>query len=220
MARKKEGVRVATLTAQNNTSIEHNIQKTKQKSRSWTWVVYEEQIEAVRQWLEGSPEIAWAMSPKHSDDLNPDGTLKKPHWHLCVSFMGPTTWNVAKGISDGMGLPIPQVCRNTRGMIRYFLHLDNPEKAQYLKTDITVGGGFNVDDYLKLTQSEKDAEELQFIQELEATIHEKGLFEFHQLVQYVLTEKPEMWQHFRKNQYVLKQYVYSLKLSREVWKKP
>lgn len=179
------------------------------KSRAWTWVVYEEQIEKVREWLEGSPEIAWAMSPKHSDDLNPDGTPKKPHWHLCVHFPGPTTYNVAKGMSDEMSLPIPQDCRNTRGMVRYFLHLDHPDKAKYTKSEITAGGGFDVEEYLKLSQSEKDREERLFMSKLLDICTELDLQVYNEVADYVLTELPEMYQHFRRNHFVIKEYLYA-----------
>lgn len=182
------------------------------KSRAWTWIVYEEQIEQVREWLERSPDIAWALSPKHTDDRNPDGTEKKPHWHLCVHFSsGTTTYNVVKGISDEMGLPVPQVCRNTRGMVRYFLHLDNPEKAQYTKSDITAGGGFDVEEYLKLSQSEEEFEMRNFLAKLVNRCVEKGILYFHEVFDLVMSEYPEDFQYFRKNTYLVKEYLYSVR---------
>lgn len=191
-------------------SLRLNIQKNT-KSRAWTWIVYEEQIEHVREWLERSPDIAWAMSPKHADDRNPDGTAKKPHWHLCVHFPGPTTYNVAKGLSDEMGLPIPQVCRNTRVMIRYFLHLDNPEKAQYTKSDITAGGGFDFEEYLKLSQSEQELEMRNFLAKLVNRCIEKDILYFHEVFDLVMSEYPEDFQYFRKNTYLVKEYLFSVR---------
>lgn len=182
-----------------------NIQK---KSRTWTWVVYEDEKDQVDNWLGDNPDIAWAMSPKHENDINPDGEKKKPHWHLLVSFNGPTTWNIAQAISQELGLPIPQICRNTRGMIRYFLHLDNPEKAQYDRTLITSGGGFDYESFLALSQSEKELEERNFIRSLLARVQELNITSFADVVDLVMCEYEEHYKYLRSSSYLIKQYLW------------
>lgn len=179
------------------------------KARSWTWVVYDSQKEQVDSWLEQHPDVSWAMSPKHDRDIQPTGEPKKPHWHLLLSFSGPTTWNVAQSISQELGLPIPQICRNTRGMIRYFLHLDDGDKAQYDRSLITSGGGFSVDEYLALSKSEQEQEEIFFVSKILNVIEENEIIEFHQLLNFVISEMPEYYQYFKKNSYVLKNYLTS-----------
>ena len=41
-----------------------------------------------------------------------------------------------------------------RGYYRYLTHEDNPEKAQYDKSDIKLFNGFNIADFTDLTKSE------------------------------------------------------------------
>lgn len=202
---KKARASAKAVGSQNN-EVSTNIQK---KSRTWTWVVYEDEKDQVDSWLGDNPDIAWAMSPKHENDVNPDGEKKKPHWHLLVSFNGPTTLNVAQAISKELGLPNPQICRNTRGMVRYFLHLDNPEKAKYDRTLITSGGGFDFESYLALSQSEKELEERAFIRSLLARIQELGITDFGDVVDLVMCEYEEHYKYLRSSSYLLKQYVYS-----------
>lgn len=65
------------------------------------------------------------------------GDLKKAHYHYVFKFSGGTTWKtVYERICKPLGLvlsPLPQECLafSDATALRYFLHLDNPEKFQY-----------------------------------------------------------------------------------------
>ena len=37
-----------------------------------------------------------AISPLHDKDMNPDNTPKKPHYHVILTYSGPTSYNVVK----------------------------------------------------------------------------------------------------------------------------
>lgn len=50
--------------------------------------------------------------------------------------------------------PMPKKVENMVGMVRYLIHLDNPEKHQYKREDIRCYGGFSVDEYLSRTLTE------------------------------------------------------------------
>lgn len=54
-------------------------------------------------------------------------------------------------ISKKLNAPIPQRVESARGMVRYMVHLDNPEKYQYNKSDIISHGGADVDHFFKMT---------------------------------------------------------------------
>jgi len=41
-----------------------------------------------------------------------------------------------------------------RTMLRYMIHLDNPEKAQYKEQDIKTYGGFSTEDYFKRSNAD------------------------------------------------------------------
>ena len=75
--------------------------------------------------------MRWIESPLHDKDVNPDGSKKKPHWHIMLSADGPITEKRINQIIKPLNGPIPQKVGSSIGMVRYFIHLDNPEKHQY-----------------------------------------------------------------------------------------
>ena len=101
------------------------------KGRDWAFIVYPES--APKNWREILDEthMRWVESPLHDKDFNPDGTFKKPHWHVMLSADGPITLKAVEKIIEPLNVPAPQKVGSGRGMIRYFIHLDNPEKYQY-----------------------------------------------------------------------------------------
>ena len=119
-------------------------------------------------------------SPLHEKDINPDGTLKKPHWHIIISNQGKISYNQAKEIADMLNGASPQFVQNMVGMVRYLAHIDNPEKAQYDPKKI-IGHGIDVDKYL---QNAIDIDNL--ICEIEEFIDEHKIIEYAKLTR--LTE--------------------------------
>ena len=77
------------------------------KKKYWAFVLY----------LESAPEnwkellqlrgIPVCISPYHDKDINPDGTPKKPHYHIILCFPNTTTYNNVKNITDSLNQPIP-----------------------------------------------------------------------------------------------------------------
>ena len=112
------------------------------RHRSWTCVVYPgESLPENWKAILGDLMIPWAISPLHDEDVNADGEKKKAHRHLLLSFNTVKSYAQIEEITKRLGAPTPQPCRDTRGMVRYFLHMDNPEKAQYKRENIEYGGG-------------------------------------------------------------------------------
>lgn len=75
--------------------------------------------------------LPFMVSPLHDKDVNPDGTFKKPHFHVIVSWSNTTTYRSARGLCDLLKCPNPQTLKSVGGAFRYHKHLDNPEKYQY-----------------------------------------------------------------------------------------
>ena len=46
--------------------------------------------------------------------MNPDNTPKKPHYHVILTYSGPTSYNVVKALTDGFNQPIPQALEQVR----------------------------------------------------------------------------------------------------------
>lgn len=125
------------------------------KGRDWAFIVYPES--APENWREILDEthMRWIESPLHDRDFNPDGTPKKPHWHVMLSADGPITLKAVEKIIEPLNVPAPQKVGSGRGMIRYFIHLDNPEKYQYSRDEIVAHGGADVESYFELTKTNK-----------------------------------------------------------------
>lgn len=142
--------------------------------RYWTIVVYPES--APENWRDNLNGWQWVESPLHEKDVNPDGTPKKPHWHIMIFNQGKISYAQAKEVADSVNGASPQYVQNVVGMIRYFAHLDNPEKAQYDKSEI-IGHGVDVSKYL---DSEDDIDRLE--QEIEIYCEENHITEYAKLI--------------------------------------
>lgn len=160
---------------------EQNVTQTEKKSsskdgraRQWTIVVYPESAPA--DWREKLNGLAWVESPLHDKDVNPDGTAKKPHWHIMLIFENKKSYEQVKQIADSICGASPQYVQNLTGMIRYFAHIDNPEKAQYSKSDI-IGHGVDVSKYLE-TDDDIDKR----IQEVEIFCEDNHITEYARLI--------------------------------------
>lgn len=168
-----------------NTNIER---KSAKRFLSWTCVVYPgESLPENWKDILGELMIPWAISPLHDEDMTEDGEIKKAHRHLLLSFYTVKSYAQIEQITRRLGAPSPQVCKSVRGMVRYFLHLDSPDKAQYKREDIEFGGGFDLENALKATATE----EQQIINEIRAFIKANWVTDFCDLDSYVLDEREE-----------------------------
>lgn len=89
--------------------------------------------EAPDDWVEQliNTGLSFHVSTLHYLDVNPDGKVKKPHWHVIVSWGNTTTYRSARGLCDLLKCPRPQLLKSPNGAYRYARHADNPEKYQY-----------------------------------------------------------------------------------------
>ena len=124
------------------------------KKRNWAMVLYPES--APEDWREQLrlSGLQVAISPLHDKDVNADGEPKKAHHHVILVYGSPTTYNNVKALCDRLNQPIPQPLEQVRGYYRYLTHEDNPEKAQYSKSDIQTLNGFDIREFVELTKSE------------------------------------------------------------------
>ena len=119
------------------------------RARGFVFVIYPESAPSNWRDILDSYHISWAESPLHCFDVDPGtGELKKPHIHICLFFKGVKTYEQVKELTDSLNGTIPINFNSIRGMIRYFAHLDNPEKYQYPVDQIIGHCGFDVRRYL------------------------------------------------------------------------
>ena len=125
------------------------------KGRNWAFVMYPESMPD--NWFEILEEtgLPFAISPLHDKDLNPTGEKKKPHYHVICQYANTTTAkNVRENVTSKVNGTIPIKLESIKGMYRYHLHLDNPEKYQYDDRDRIFINGFDVSTVNALTQTE------------------------------------------------------------------
>lgn len=126
------------------------------RARQWSFIGYpgDSLPENYAEILSDEMHLCWVESPVHDADLNGDGSEKKKHIHFLLVFEGMKSFDQIKEITDRLHCPIPQRCKNERGLLRYFIHMDNPEKHQYNIDDIKAHGGYDLDGVFKKTNAE------------------------------------------------------------------
>lgn len=180
------------------------------RARVWVGILYPESLP--ENWSNILEELhtPYILSPLHDRDVNADGTAKKTHYHILYVFGGPKSFEQVKDIQDSLNAPVPQKCNNMVGQIRYFIHKDNPEKAQYNPTDILDRSMGQVDIERALMSR---AEELAISKELFKFIYENGIVEFTELVNYCIAEDASDWYYYLMSghSWVYIEYIKSLR---------
>ena len=159
------------------------------RSRSWVFVVYPESAPKDWRTILDKQGMTWVESPLHNKDVNPDGEVKKEHWHVLLMFQTLKSYGQMQEIAHELKSPNPQKCMNIHGMVRYFAHLDNPEKYQYPVNEIKAHGGADIAKYLTANGVEK----LRAISEMQEWIEENNCTELTQLADYALKERFDDW---------------------------
>lgn len=160
-----------------------------QRTRGFAFVLYPES--APENWREIIDDfhIQWAESPLHCFDVNETGEVKKPHWHIVLQFDSVKSIDQVKKLIEPLNCTIPIMLNSVKGMIRYFAHLDNPEKYQYPTDQIIGHGGMDVADLLRLSASAR----YQVIVKMTRYIAENNICEFCDLFDYAAEHHPEDW---------------------------
>lgn len=176
------------------------------KKRNWAFVLYPES--APKNWRERLQEtgLQCAVSPLHDKDVDSTGEAKKAHYHVILTYSGPTSYNVVKSLTDSLNQPIPQALEQVKGYYRYFTHKDNPEKAQYDEREITTINGFNIADFSELTRSE--VSEIKKL--LQSLIRKFDIREYSDLMDYLQDEEMNLeYEVASNNTYFFDKYIAS-----------
>lgn len=119
------------------------------RSRAYAFMLYEESM--ADNWREILTESHVPIAVAYHDkDTNPDGQLKKPHYHVLMSFdakksVAQIVDIVARIVANTGGVPSPETVGSLRGYTRYLTHMDNPEKYQYTREALQLFNGFEYD---------------------------------------------------------------------------
>jgi len=168
------------------------IEKTKVKdtrAKNWTVVLYPES--APENWLDILTEmhIEYIISPLHDKDINATGEVKKAHWHILLMFGSLKSYEQVLEVTQVLNCPSPQKCHNSKAMVRYMAHLDNPEKAQYDANQIKGYGGVDLAELLKPSSSER----YNLVKDMIIFTQENDITEYQDLVDYSLQHRYDDW---------------------------
>ena len=183
--------------------------KSDMKKRNWVMVLYDDSCQ--KDWEEYlvSTGIPFTYA-YHDKDKNPTGEQKKPHYHVMLCFDGPITYQNAMTYADRVGAAngVIQPVGSVRGMVRYFCHLDNPEKFQYNESIIQCRNGFDPKDYFSLTVSQQKA----FKRKVTEFIADNQIEEYAELIDYLLySDEMDMYDVASQNVFYFTQYIKSRK---------
>lgn len=164
--------------------------KENRRQRNWVFIVYPES--APEDWRDRLDEfrIPWVESPLHDMDINPGtGEIKKPHWHICLVADGVKSFEQICEITGSVNGTFPQPVFSLRGQIRYFAHLDNPEKHQYSVDSIIAHMGADLEAYLMPTRSQR----YRYIADMLQWCRDNDIIEFQDLMDYAMADRMEDW---------------------------
>ena len=168
---------------------------------SWTFVLYPESAPADwRDYLDSS-FVPWVESPVHDKDVNADGTPKKPHIHVGLSFPSVKTRQQVVAFLKPLNVPSPQQVMSMRGLVRYMAHLDNPEKHQYNTAEIKGHCGFDVAATMQSTVSEQNA----LIREMMQYVKDHAC-DFYDLCNVAMESRPDWFDTLNSKAYLVREF--------------
>lgn len=177
------------------------------RTRNFATVVYPESAPGDWQKILSDLHVAALVSPLHDKDLNPDGTPKKPHWHVLLMFDSvKDIENQVRSMVEKFGGVGVEKVNSLRGYARYLCHLDNPEKHQYDPADVVSFGGadFGVITYLP-------TDDVATLREIFAYIRANGIFSLAELLDVTGENNPEWFLTIAtKRCYIIDKYIKSL----------
>lgn len=175
------------------------------KSRYWVSLIYPES--AIPDWIDilTMSGLPIAISPLHDSDVFPDGTFKKPHYHILFCWDGPTTESVAAEVCNSIGAIHPKRCLSVKGSYEYWTHLNNPEKFQYRDEDRINLNGFDVNNYAVLS----NIEELELIKYIKSIIRNNNITNLWTLSETLENEDLQAFQYLNCHTILFKSLVES-----------
>lgn len=178
------------------------------KGRNWAFVVYPESLPENWRDIIVETGLPMAFSPLHDKDIDPTGEVKKAHYHvICYYESGPTTKKAVKeNVTDKLNGTIPIKLESMKGMYRYHLHLDNPEKYQYNDSDRIFFNGFDINKVEELTYTEVK----QLLKNIQELIRKESITEYSDLLDILKdNELDNLWKVASDHTILLNTYIRS-----------
>lgn len=159
------------------------------RALGWSCIVYPESAPDNWRDILDDLHLEWIESPLHDQDLNATGELKKAHWHVLILFGSVKSYDQVKELTEALNCPSPQKCHNSRALVRYMAHIDNPDKAQYNVSDIVGHGGVDISELLKPSSSKRYS----LIREMIEFVKSAEIIEYQDLMDYAAENRFDDW---------------------------
>lgn len=180
-------------------------------ARNWWFILYPES--APENWCELLQEraIPFAVSPFHDQCKDENGNIKKPHYHIILTYDGPTTYNHVLELTRSLNQPIPLRVESLSGAYAYLTHANAPDKYQYNPDELRLYNGFKVP-----RVASGKGEKIMARMQLCSLIQENEIVEFAQLVELVTAgDYPDsVLNSLFRDAYFFNQYITSFRFMR------
>lgn len=151
----------------------------RERTRNWATILYPDSAREGWRDILTDLKVPCFLSPLHDKDLNPDGTLKKPHYHILFIFDGVKSREQVLDIVSLLFAVGTEYVNSVRGYARYLCHLDNPEKFQYSTNDVVSYCGIDYSDFISLS-----SDNIKIIHEMIDFCEENNVSSFYLLSKY------------------------------------
>lgn len=178
--------------------------KAAQRARSYATIVYPDSAPA--DWMEKLEElhVPCLISPLHDKDINPDGTPKKPHFHVLLLFESVKSPQQVKEMLKKVKSVGCEKVNSARGYTRYLCHLDNPEKHQYNPAGVQSLSGADYQSTVELASDRRETS-----REIISFCREYGIISFSSLIEYADAYREDWLVYLSKSGWLVKEYLKS-----------
>ena len=177
----------------------------KGRTRNFATFVYPESAPENWQEILSDQFVPAFISPLHDMDTNPDGEIKKAHWHVLLTYDSTKTKEQAEALFALLGGVGCEVVQSIRGYARYLCHLDNPEKHQYPSDGVRTLCGA---DYISAIGLPTD--KYKAIKEMMEYVKQNNIFSYSELLDYCSNERFDWFRVLCDNgTVVIKEYLKS-----------
>lgn len=158
----------------------------KARSKLFSFLLYEDSAPDNYIEILNELHVPYVLSPWHDKDINHEtGELKKKHRHGALKFESNKSIKQVLQMLEPLKLPKHiEIVHSPKGLYDYFIHANNPDKAQYDINDIVSGCGFDLDKFINDQNPGSD-----FIKIMDL-IYDNEIYGFEQLVLLLKSEYP------------------------------
>lgn len=165
------------------------------RKRAWWFLMYPESMNPNALQILSESGYQGAVSPLHDRDRFPDGTPKKEHYHVLVYVSGKVTEKTLRPLMDAVNGVRLQPVGSVVGACRYLPHMDiDPEhipsdrgKVHYSPDEIVTFGGFDVQSFIKATQTQV----AKALREMYSYVEAEGITSYYGFVCWMYETHPE-----------------------------